>query len=88
MEIHIKKTSVVRSAQKTPNHFIWISNLDSLHPHDGHVPLLYFYRRPPLPASDKSDFFDTSLLKEALSKALVGFYPLAGRLGRDENGRL
>ncbi|KAJ0090666.1 hypothetical protein Patl1_14617 [Pistacia atlantica] len=44
------------------------------------VPMVYFYRRPPQPASDRSDFFDSSLLKEALSKALVAFYPLAGRL--------
>ncbi|KAG9444251.1 hypothetical protein H6P81_015591 [Aristolochia fimbriata] len=29
-----------------------------------------------------------SVLKEALGKALVPFYPLAGRLGRDENGRI
>ncbi|KAG9444237.1 hypothetical protein H6P81_015577 [Aristolochia fimbriata] len=28
------------------------------------------------------------VLKEALGKALVPFYPLAGRLGRDENGRI
>ncbi|KAJ0090660.1 hypothetical protein Patl1_14611 [Pistacia atlantica] len=90
MEIHVKKTSIVRPDQETPYHSLWISNLDLLHQHKGHTPLVYFYRRPPLPAaSDKSNnFFDTSLLKEALSKALVGFYPLAGRLGRDENGRL
>ena len=28
------------------------------------------------------------MLKEALSKTLVPFYPMAGRLGSDENGRL
>ncbi|KAJ0030968.1 hypothetical protein Pint_14412 [Pistacia integerrima] len=86
MEIHVKKTSVVRPAQQTPSHSLWISNLDLLNAHFGQVPLVYFYRRPAV--SERSDFFDTSLLKEALSKALVAFYPLAGRLKRDENGRL
>ncbi|KAE8658128.1 Hydroxycinnamoyl CoA shikimate/quinate hydroxycinnamoyltransferase [Hibiscus syriacus] len=33
-------------------------------------------------------FFDTKVLKEALSRILVSFYPVAGRLGYDENGRL
>ncbi|KAJ0090662.1 hypothetical protein Patl1_14613 [Pistacia atlantica] len=86
MEIHVKKTSVVRPAQQTPSHSLEMSNLDLLNAHFGQVPLVYFYRRPAV--SERSDFFDTSLLKEALSKALVAFYPLAGRLKRDENGRL
>ncbi|KAJ0030974.1 hypothetical protein Pint_14414 [Pistacia integerrima] len=88
MEIQVKETSVVHRAQETPSHSLWISNLDILNAQFGQVPMMYFYRRPPQLASDRSDFFDSSLLKEGLSKALVAFYPLAGRLGRDENGRL
>ncbi|KAJ0030969.1 hypothetical protein Pint_14413 [Pistacia integerrima] len=88
MEIHVKKVSVVHPAQETPSHSLWISNLDLFNAQFGQVPMVYFYRRPPQPPSDRSDFFDSSLLKEALSKALVAFYPLAGRLGRDGNGRL
>ncbi|XP_031274326.1 shikimate O-hydroxycinnamoyltransferase-like [Pistacia vera] len=88
MEIHVKETNLVRPAQETPNHSLWVSTLDLLMAERPQVPLVHFFRRPPLPASDKSSFFDTSLLKEVLSKALVAFYPLAGRLGKDENGRL
>lgn len=33
-------------------------------------------------------FFDAGILKEALSNALVPFYPIAGRLGWNESGRL
>lgn len=47
-----------------------------------HAPGVYFYRRP----NDSSNFFEAGLLKEALSNVLVPFYPMAGRLGRDENG--
>ncbi|KAK9183701.1 hypothetical protein WN943_024046 [Citrus x changshan-huyou] len=47
-----------------------------------HAPGVYFYRRP----SDSSNFFEAGLLKEALNNVLVRFYPMAGRLGRDENG--
>ncbi|GAY48499.1 hypothetical protein CUMW_112110 [Citrus unshiu] len=49
-----------------------------------HIPCVYFYRRPNYPCN----FFEGGLLKEALSKVLVPFYPLAGRLGKDENGRI
>lgn len=31
---------------------------------------------------------DSNVLKQALSKALVPFYPMAGRLRRDDDGRI
>ncbi|KAK8294161.1 hypothetical protein V6Z11_D06G237300 [Gossypium hirsutum] len=48
-----------------------------------HVPLPFFYK-----PNGSSDFCKPQVLQEALSKTLVQFYPMAGRLGRDENGRL
>ncbi|XVF89292.1 hypothetical protein PTKIN_Ptkin19aG0118500 [Pterospermum kingtungense] len=48
-----------------------------------HIRTVYFYK-----PNGSPDFFQPQLLKEALSKVLVPFYPLAGRLGCDENGRL
>ncbi|XP_010527105.1 PREDICTED: shikimate O-hydroxycinnamoyltransferase [Tarenaya hassleriana] len=44
---------------------------------------VYFYR-----PTGASNFFDPRILKEALSKALVPFYPMAGRLKRDDDGRV
>lgn len=83
MEIHIKESTIVRPAKDTPKHCLWNSDLD-LFMVPYHVPLVYFYRQP----SDCSNFFEAGVLKEALSNALVPFYPIAGRLGWNENRRL
>ncbi|XVF65889.1 hypothetical protein PTKIN_Ptkin09bG0287300 [Pterospermum kingtungense] len=83
MEITLKETTIVRPAQETPKGSLWLSNLD-LVMNRYHVPTVYYYK----PINGCSNFFDREKLKEALSKILVPFYPIAGRLGFDENGRL
>ncbi|XVF07918.1 hypothetical protein REPUB_Repub06bG0180500 [Reevesia pubescens] len=83
MEISIKKSTVVTPAAKTPNQRLWVSNMD-LDQIMYHIATVYFYK----PKDSCSNFFDPKVLKETLSKVLVPFYPIAGRLGRDENGRL
>ncbi|KAG4143602.1 hypothetical protein ERO13_D06G201133v2 [Gossypium hirsutum] len=82
MDVSVKRWSMIRPAQDTPKERQWISNLDVVRP-TFHVPLLFFYK-----PNGSSDFFKPQVLQEALSKTLVQFYPMAGRLGRDENGRL
>ncbi|KAK5826869.1 hypothetical protein PVK06_021802 [Gossypium arboreum] len=83
MEISIKESTIVRPAEEhTPKGSIWNSNLDLLISRY-HVPTVYFYK-----PNGCSDFFDTGRVKEGLSKVLVPFYPIAGRLGYGENGRL
>ncbi|KAK9213522.1 hypothetical protein WN943_002910 [Citrus x changshan-huyou] len=81
--IHVKESTIIRPAQETPRHCLRLSDLDLLMP-ASHIPSVYFYRRPNYP----SNLFEGGLLKEALSKVLVPFHPLAGRLGKDENGRI
>ncbi|KAH9654987.1 Shikimate O-hydroxycinnamoyltransferase [Citrus sinensis] len=71
MEINVKESTIIRPAHETPQELPTV-----------HAPGVYFYRRP----SDSSNFFEAGLLKEALNNVLVRFYPMAGRLGRDENG--
>nr|A0A2H5AIZ1.1 RecName: Full=Hydroxycinnamoyltransferase [Narcissus pseudonarcissus]AUG71940.1 hydroxycinnamoyltransferase [Narcissus pseudonarcissus] len=83
MIINIKETTMVRPSQPTPSQRLWNSNLDLVVPRF-HTPSVYFYRRP----GNASDFFDARVLKEALGRALVPFYPMAGRLARDEDGRV
>ncbi|KAI4355847.1 hypothetical protein L6164_004582 [Bauhinia variegata] len=82
MKIHVKESTMVRPAEETPRRDLWNSNVDLVVP-NFHTPSVYFYR-----PTGASDFFGAKVLKEALSKALVPFYPMAGRLRRDEDGRV
>ncbi|KAG0482420.1 hypothetical protein HPP92_010504 [Vanilla planifolia] len=75
---------MVRPAAETPRHRLWNSNLDLVVPRF-HTPSVYFYRRP---AEAGEKFFESERLKDALARALVTFYPIAGRLARDEDGRI
>ncbi|XP_010265527.1 PREDICTED: shikimate O-hydroxycinnamoyltransferase-like [Nelumbo nucifera] len=82
MIISVKESTMVRPAQETPQRSLWNSNVDLVVPRM-HTPSVYFYR-----PTGSTNFFDPKVLKEALSKALVPFYPMAGRLKRDEDGRI
>ncbi|XP_077222634.1 shikimate O-hydroxycinnamoyltransferase-like [Tasmannia lanceolata] len=82
MIIKVKESSMVRPERETPNGELWISNIDLVVP-KMHTLSVYFYR-----PNGSSTFFDAHLLKESLSKALVPFYPMAGRLKRDDTGRI
>lgn len=65
---------------ETPKHRLSLSNLDVFAPM-AHVSIVYLYK----PNGDP-DFFSMEILKNALSKVLVTFYPLAGRLVFDRDG--
>ncbi|XP_042503647.1 shikimate O-hydroxycinnamoyltransferase-like [Macadamia integrifolia] len=81
MMIEMKESTMVRPAKDTPQRRLWNASLDLLVSRM-HTPTFYFYR-----PNGSSNFFDTNVLKEALCKVLVPFYPMAGRSSRDENGR-
>ncbi|KAI3929224.1 hypothetical protein MKX01_006460 [Papaver californicum] len=82
MKISIKESTMVRPAEETPRRGLWNANVDLVVPRM-HTPSVYFYR-----PNGSSNFFDCTILKEALSKVLVPFYPMGGRLKRDEDGRI
>ncbi|XP_004235891.2 shikimate O-hydroxycinnamoyltransferase [Solanum lycopersicum] len=82
MKIEVKNSTMVQPATETPQLRLWNSNVDLVVP-NFHTPSVYFYRPTGSP-----NFFDGKVVKEALSKALVPFYPMAGRLCRDEDGRI
>uniref|UniRef100_A0A5B6ZA49 Putative hydroxycinnamoyl CoA shikimate/quinate hydroxycinnamoyl transferase n=1 Tax=Davidia involucrata TaxID=16924 RepID=A0A5B6ZA49_DAVIN len=82
MKIDVRESTMVRPAQETPKRRLWNSNVDLVVP-NFHTPSVYFYR-----PTGSANFFDAQVLKDGLSRALVAFYPMAGRLGRDEDGRI
>lgn len=78
----MRYAGLVRPAEETPKGVLWNSNVDLVIPRI-HTASVYFYR------SDGSEnFFSWKIMKTALAKALVPFYPMAGRLQRDANGRI
>uniref|UniRef100_A0A6N2L7W2 Shikimate O-hydroxycinnamoyltransferase n=1 Tax=Salix viminalis TaxID=40686 RepID=A0A6N2L7W2_SALVM len=82
MKINTKESIIVRPSQDIPQQRLWVSNMDLLHPRY-YLPTVYLYK-----PNGSSDFFEAEVIKEALRKVLVPFYPVAGRLARDENGRI
>ncbi|GFS38974.1 HXXXD-type acyl-transferase family protein [Actinidia rufa] len=81
MKINVKESTMISPAQDTPKHGLRSSDLDLLVARI-HIQTVYFYRPNGL-----KNFFDTNILKRALSDVLVPFYPVAGRLRRDSDGR-
>jgi shikimate O-hydroxycinnamoyltransferase len=81
MAVEVVESCMVKPGEATPKHRLWLSNLDHLVPRS-HMTMVFFYRSSPGPASSSPH-----VLKAALSKALVPFYPLAGRLAADGAGR-
>ncbi|KAK9080572.1 hypothetical protein SSX86_000330 [Deinandra increscens subsp. villosa] len=82
MKIVVHESAMVTPAEETPTINLWNSNLDLMVP-NLHTQTVYIYR-----PNGASNFFDTKPMKEALSRALVAFYPVGGRLKEDHNGRI
>ncbi|KAJ3705797.1 hypothetical protein LUZ61_009502 [Rhynchospora tenuis] len=72
---------IVPSAE-TPKERLWLSNLDQVAPR-AFAGFVHVYRN-----TDATNFFSAEMLKAALSKALVLFYPLSGRYAVDSDGSL
>ncbi|CAN0862726.1 Shikimate O-hydroxycinnamoyltransferase [Linum grandiflorum] len=83
MMINVKESTLVQPKEETPIGGLWISDADLVVLRT-HLLTVYFYRRP----VEVADFFDPATLKQGLSKALVPFYPMAGRLALDQSGRI
>ncbi|KAK9940621.1 hypothetical protein M0R45_017273 [Rubus argutus] len=88
VNVSVRESTVVKPAMDTPRRLLWISNLDMAIAIN-HTPTIYIYK----PINDggvakDNSFFEPRVLKDALSKALVPFYPFAGRLRRENNGRI
>ncbi|KAH6777803.1 hydroxycinnamoyl-CoA shikimate/quinate hydroxycinnamoyl transferase [Perilla frutescens var. frutescens] len=84
MKINVKDSTLVKPMEEAPSGCsLWLSSLDLIMPASFHNRSVYFFRH-----DGNANFFDVGLLKAALSRALVEFYPYAGRLRKDNNGRI
>ncbi|KAL7152624.1 hypothetical protein ABFS83_04G110500 [Erythranthe nasuta] len=84
MKISVTSSEMVGPNAETPSGCMWLTNLDLVMPTYYHTRTVYFYRYD---GGGAANFFHTTVLKAALSRALVEFYPMAGRLAT-ENGRI
>ncbi|KAM0912228.1 hypothetical protein ACQ4PT_012927 [Festuca glaucescens] len=86
-KVKVVESCIVTPSEETSRHGLWLSPLDLMMVNRGHTPNVYFYRYASSSGVVDDIFFDVARLKAAMAKALVKFYPLAGRLGVDGDGR-
>nr|GFA59155.1 shikimate O-hydroxycinnamoyltransferase-like [Tanacetum cinerariifolium] len=84
MKITIKNSTMIPPSEIIADSHkqLWTSNLDLVVGRI-HILTVYFYR-----PNGSSSFFDSNVMKKSLADVLVPFYPMAGRMGRDESGKL
>ncbi|KAL2904153.1 Anthranilate N-benzoyltransferase protein 2 [Bienertia sinuspersici] len=85
----VKESTMICPSEETPKGSLWLSSLDLItrSPYT-HTHVLFVYEPPTTDKTSTISFFDTNLIKETLSKTLVDFYPMAGRLttnSKDDN---
>ncbi|KAJ3697741.1 hypothetical protein LUZ61_001446 [Rhynchospora tenuis] len=81
--VEIVESSLVVPSEETPKERQWLSNFDTTISPTIYTSLIYLYK-----FNGDPDFFSVPTIKAALAKALVLFYPLAGRVAADKDGRL
>ncbi|WOH01139.1 hypothetical protein DCAR_0520520 [Daucus carota subsp. sativus] len=82
IKITVRNSSLVYPSKPTPLKKLWNSNLD-LVVGKIHFPTVYFYK-----PNGACNFFDSEILRQSLSNVLVSFFPMAGRLSKNEKGRV
>ncbi|KAJ0962804.1 hypothetical protein J5N97_027926 [Dioscorea zingiberensis] len=80
----IGEPELITPESPTPAEFKYLSNLDDQPGIQYHLPFIHYYN--PRRAGEQRD--PPSVIRRALSKALVHYYPLAGRLRHGEKGKL
>ncbi|KAL9455056.1 hypothetical protein AB3S75_010459 [Citrus x aurantiifolia] len=73
-------------ARPTPREVKQLSDIDDQESLRFHVPVIFFYKNDPSSSMEGRD--PVKVIREAISKALVFYYPLAGRLKEGYNRKL
>ncbi|KAL8146371.1 tetrahydroanabasine acetyltransferase-like [Apium graveolens] len=81
--IHKKDIIPVKPANSTPFEVLSLSTIDNEYVHESHFEIVFVYKE-----SNNTDSDPALVIKEALSKVLVYYYPLAGKLKRETDGKL
>nr|CAB3453179.1 unnamed protein product [Digitaria exilis] len=79
-KVQVIESSFVAPSEAAPTKELWLSPFDLMMANRGHTPVVFFY-------CSGAAFSDAARIKEGMAKALAAFYPLAGRLGVDVDGR-
>ncbi|CAN6700337.1 unnamed protein product [Malus baccata var. baccata] len=82
--VQVSKPELIQPQKPTPREFKYLSNIDDQKGLRNHIPFVHFY--PPSLASSSKD--PVVMIKQALAKALVYYYPVAGRLRCAAKGKL
>ena len=81
-----KAPELIVPERPTPREVKQISDIDDQESLRFQIPLLFFYKNDPSPSMQGRD--PVKVIREAISKALVFYYPLAGRLKEGYNSKL
>ncbi|XP_015897696.3 alcohol acyl transferase 1 allele RGb-like [Ziziphus jujuba] len=88
LEFHVKRceAELVVPTKPTPNELKYLSDIDDQDFLRFQVHFIWYYRNSPSPLMEGKD--PVKVIREALGKALVFYYPLAGRLVEGYNRKL
>lgn len=85
--VQVSRPELIRPEKPTPREFKYLSNIDDQKGLRNHIPFVHFY--PPSTASSYTHDQDpVGMIKQALARALVYYYPVAGRLRHADKGKL
>lgn len=80
--VHRRNAVLVGPAEQTPHEFKRLSDIDDQEGLRFHIPVIQFYRyNPSMKGRDPA-----KVIRDALAKALVSYYPFAGRLRELQDG--
>ncbi|KAI5554880.1 hypothetical protein BDE02_19G044000 [Populus trichocarpa] len=83
-KVHRREPELIKPAKPTPHEFKLLSDIDDQEGLRFHIPVMQFYRNnPSMQGKDP-----VKIIREALAKTLVFYYPFAGRLREGPNRKL